>query len=308
MTDPGQPPLVTVVIVTYRSVGVVDAALRALRRGREEGFLHCVVIDNQSPDGTADAVARDHPWVELIRSPQNLGYGRGCNLGFERVTTPYVLFMNPDVVFAAGEIQRLVRFMEAHPSAGMAAPATLVSGGQYQHAGGVATPVSLCRATVGLSWSSSFRRVEPGLEPFMTDWLCGAIMLLPTAVVRELGGFDPRFFLYFEETDLCVRVRRSGRELWAVGEVTAQHAGGASAKASNPALKPGGYLAEFYFPSRYYYLSKHHGRIAAFVTEAFQLAVLGLRDFLRMILFKPSKQELRTRLKAPIFSPPPPFP
>jgi GT2 family glycosyltransferase len=308
MTEPTVTPLVTAVIVTYRSVGVVDAALRALRSGAEEGFLRCVVVDNQSPDGTADAVARDHPWAQLIRSPENLGYGRGCNLGFSQVTTPYVLFMNPDVVFEAAEIRRLVRFMEERPSAGMAAPSTCLSSGDFQHAGGLATPGSICAASLGLVRSASFRQVTPGSEPFTTDWLCGAIMLLPSALVRELGGFDPRFFLYFEETDLCVRVRRAGRDLWAVGGVSAKHVGGASAKAANPALRSGDCLAEFYFPSRYYYLTKHHGRLAAFATEGFQLAVLGVRDFLRMLLFRPSKKELRTRLKAPLFVPPPPAP
>ena len=130
-------------------------------------------------------------------------------------------------------------------------------------------------------------------------------MLLPSGLFRELGGFDRRFFLYFEETDLCVRVRKAGYELWAVGEVSAKHLGGASAKATNPTLRHGECLAEFYFPSRYYYLIKHHGRPAAFVTEALQLTAMGLRDVARLVLLRPSKRELRTRLQAPLFSEPP---
>lgn len=305
MTDKTPDARVTVVVVTYRSIGVVDAALRALRPGYEEGLLQCIVVDNNSPDGTADSVARDHPWARLVRSAENLGYGRGCNLGFEMVETPYVLFMNPDVEFESAEIRRLIRFMETHPKAGIAAPSTSLANGEFQHAGGVVTPRSLWAASFGFAGPPSLRRVVPGTAPFSTDWLCGAIMLLPSGLFRELGGFDRRFFLYFEETDLCVRVRKAGYELWAVGEVSAKHVGGASAKATNPTLRHGDCLAEFYFPSRYYYLIKHHGRPAAFVTEALQLTGMGLRDFARLVLLRPSKRELRTRLQAPLFCEPP---
>src|SRR5882762_6680124 len=86
--DDGVP--VTAVMVSYASSQVIGETLTPLRAAWKDRLLRCIVVDNASPDGTADLVARDHPWVDLVRSPGNLGYGRGCNLGFERVSTPYV--------------------------------------------------------------------------------------------------------------------------------------------------------------------------------------------------------------------------
>src|SRR5687768_169670 len=101
--DPAEDA-VTVVMVTYSSSRVIGESLSPLRIPHQNGLIRCVVVDNASPDGTADRISQDYPWVELVRSPGNLGYGRGCNLGFERVRTPYVMFMNPDVIIGAEAI------------------------------------------------------------------------------------------------------------------------------------------------------------------------------------------------------------
>ena len=298
-------PQVTAVIVTYRSRGVVGPALEALKPGHDSGLLKCVVVDNNSGDGTAEAVAAAHPWVRLIRSPENLGFGRGCNLGLEGADTPYFLILNPDVVFEFPELQKLIRFMESHPKAGMAAPATHLPGGQFQHVGGLSTPWSLVASALGFRAAPSRRPVLPGGEAFTTDWLCGAILLLPRGLFRDLAGFDPRFFLYFEETDLCVRIRSKGLELWAVGESVGSHTGGASARVLDPTLREGDCLSQFFFPSRFYYLTKHHGRLAALLTESVQLTMMALRDLGRFVLRRSDRRELKHRLRGSLFASPP---
>lgn len=293
---------VSAVIVTYRSRQVVGRGLEALRPGFESGLIRCVVVDNCSPDGTADQVARDHPWVHLVRSPLNLGYGSGCNLGFQHVRSPYVFILNPDVVIDPASIGRLHRFMEDHPAAGMAMPATRIASGGYQPAGGTPTPWSMMAQAVGWGRAPSRQAaLLPGTPPVKTDWLCGATLFIRSEAFRKVGGFDPRFFLYFEETDLCRRMRRMGYELWGVGEAVASHEEGASARLVDPAMKPGGTLPQHYFASRYYYLVKHHGRLAAALTEGVDLAFKGLRDLGRGLLRRPGRGELRGRLQAPVF-------
>jgi GT2 family glycosyltransferase len=296
---------VTVVVVTFSSRETIGDALEGLRPGNESGLLNCVVVDNNSSDGTADLVAATHPWVRLIRSPQNLGYGRGCNLGFEGAETPYVLFMNPDVRLEAEALQGLVGFMEGHPRAGVAAPCTRFGGNRYQEVGGLPTPWSLLAHAAG--WPHRERKLPllPGSAPFTTDWLCGAILLVRSSLFRELGGFDRRFFLYFEETDLCRRIAEAGFELWAVGSVEAIHSGGHSAQKVDPSIRAGGCIASHFFPSRYYYISKHHGFVAAMATEASELVFDALRDVGRLVLGRPKRGELRSRLRAPVFTCPP---
>jgi hypothetical protein len=153
--------------------------------------------------------------------------------------------------------------------------------------------------------SHDARPILPGTAPYATNWLCGAVMLVRSDRYRAIGGFDPRFFLYFEETDLCLRMLQAGFELWAAGDVEATHVGSMSSRKVDPELRDGAYLAEHFFPSRYYYLSKHYGRLAAAAVETTELAFKALRDLARSVLGRPAKRELRTRLKAPIFSCPP---
>lgn len=299
--DDGVP--VTAVMVSYASSRVIGETLVPLRSAHKNRLLRCVVVDNASPDGTADMVARDHPWVDLVRSPGNLGYGRGCNLGFERVRTPYVLFMNADVSIGADAVRELLRFLESRERVGMAAPATRLGRSDgFQFTGRTFTPWSLVATASGIpGLQPKLRSVRSGEAPFKTDWLCGAVMLARSEAVRDVGGFDPRFFLYFEETDLCRRLRAAGWELWSVGTATATHFPGLSARQVDPTLAIGDCLSDHFYKSRYYYLSKHYGSLAAAASESAELVAKGSRDLLRALLHRPPKHELWNRLKAPLF-------
>ena len=297
---------ITVVIVSYASAGTIGDALASLAAAHEEGLVHVVVVDNASPDGTADRVALEHPWVELVRSPENLGYGRGCNLGFERVRSPFVLFMNADVVIAPGDLRELLKFQRGDDRIGMTAPATRFPWtDQYQPVGNALTPRSLVAEASGIPGLTPKKRsLRPGEPSFRTDWLCGAIMLVRSDAFRDVEGFDPRFFLYFEETDLCRRLHAAGWELWAVGAATATHLAGASARKVKTGLGLGDCLSEHYFRSRYYYLAKHHGGLAAAASETGELMAMGSRDLLRAVLHRPAKHELKRRLQGPVYRAP----
>ena len=118
----------------------------------------------------------------------------------------------------------------------------------------------------------------------------------------ELGGFDPRFFLYFEETDLCRRTENLGAELWAVGEALGHHIGGASAQQSDSRFV-NGCIAEHFFRSRFYYLVKHHGWAAASAADIAELLIMAARAVLRTATGG-SAGELVARLRAPILRPP----
>jgi len=295
-------PDVTAVVVTYQSRAIVDATMRLLRAAHGAGMLDCVVVDNASTDGTAEFLRSRHNWARIIASPVNLGYGRGCNRGLELARTRYVLFMNPDVTIEADSIAVLTRFLDEHPRAGIAAPATLCGDGLLQTAGDLPTPLSIILQAAGLKRLSCFRRpILPMSPAFRANWLCGAIMVARRNVMNKLGGFDRRFFLYFEETDLCRRARRMGTELWAVGEAVAQHVVSSSARIVQPALDKGGCLSEHFFRSRFYYLAKHHGLLPAIATEIGEVAVLAVKDMLRL-MFRRSERQLLARLRAPILA------
>ena len=275
---------VTAIVVTYRSADTIDAALSGLRDAHECGLLDAVVVDNQSGDGTVERVRERHPWVELVENERNVGFGRACNAGFQRARTEYVLLLNPDAAIGREALEVLVSFLDAHPRAGIAAPATRTDEGGLQFAGGLTTPAGILRQAAGFARPYPARApIKPGAAPYRIDWACGAVLLLRKSMVEDLRGFDPRFFLYFEETDLCRRALDESWEIWAVGGAVAEHQVGRSAQKAQEWLYAGDVAAHF-FRSRFYYLCKHHGRAAAAGAEIAELCILGALALPRWLL------------------------
>ncbi len=299
-------PAVTAVVVTYNSRGVVSQCLDGAAVAHAAGLLDVVVVDNASKDGSADMVRSKYPWVRVIDSGANMGFGRACNLGLKDIGTKYGLLLNPDAILPKESLQHLITFLDTHPKAMAAAPATWVYGEtQLQMAGGLPTPVEILKVAAGLSTHhKGSQPIRPGQPPFRTDWLGGGIMLLRMEHFRKLGGFDPAFFLYFEETDLCRRAVAAGYELWAVGEAVARHIGGTAAKASGEPLIYGASLADPFFRSRFYYLVKHFGWPAAAFTELAEVAILGGKATLKRLTGRKPDSGLSERLGGPFMRTP----
>ena len=114
-----------------------------------------------------------------MRRSENLGFGRGCNLGIARATTPYVLLLNPDATLPRAALELLVRCLEQRPRAGVAAPAIREPGGKLQPAGGLLTPRALLYEALGIDCEEQKRTIYPGEAPFRTSWVCGAAVLVP---------------------------------------------------------------------------------------------------------------------------------
>ncbi len=293
----------TVIIVSYRSRRTIASTLDALEDARDGGFVEIVVVDNASDDGTADFVATAYPFVTLIRNPENSGFGRGCNLGFAKAASPYLLLLNPDAVIRRDSIQMLIDFMDRNPRAGICGPAVRWSSGELQASGDLPNPLAVIAAPLFPRWAMRARRlILPGDEPRSTSWICGSIMLLRKSMIDEIGPFDPRFFLYFEETDLCYRARRDGWEVWAVGDACGSHANAASARATESELI-GDTIPKHYFESRYYYLVKHYGWPAAALAEIGELVSIVLRTAVDAARRRPNLS-LKRRLRGPFMRQP----
>lgn len=292
-------PAVTTVIVTYNSRDTIGPTLDAARPIRDAGLAECIVVDNISRDGTREFVRAEYPWVTLVESPGNIGYGRGCNLGLERAATRYVLFQNPDAVVDLSAMERMVRLLDENPKAALVGPAIIGDNGILQHCGRLPTPWNVIADAAGIpTRDKPSHHIEPGEAPFRTDWLGGAVLMGRTELLKPIGGFDPRIFLYFDETDLCKRVGDLGHELWACGEAVTRHVVHASARGTGRALYNGA-IAEHFFRSRYYYLTRHHGRIAATTAELIELAFFGLR-VVKKKLFRQPTENFGLRFRCPI--------
>lgn len=274
---------VSVVIVTFESQDTIAAALDALKSSAGSIVSECIVVDNGSADATCRVVEQDYPWVTLIRSDENLGYGRAVNRAALAARGSLLLVMNADVVIHSDAVSELATVLRANPNAAAVGPAIHEADDEWQMAGLAATPLTLIRAAAGqlLSYPRA-RTVVSGSPLVQTNWICGAVFMVRADVFRDVGGFDPRYFLYFEETDLWRRLIRYGHEIWATGMAQARHAGGASVllAGGDPKRK---LLLKHYYESRYYYLVKHFGWTCAVMTELLTAAMEQVRKFARAV-------------------------
>ena len=243
-TPPVAAPALTVQIVSYNTRDLTLRCLETLHAATRTPF-RSVVLDNASRDGSADAVAAAFPQVTLIRSPENLGFARANNVIAEAVETEWLLLLNSDTEVHDGAIDRLLAFARANPAHGIYGGRTVFPDGSLNPGScfNRLTPWSaFCHAT-GLV--AAFKHTALFDTENIGGWardsvrevdiVCGCFLLIPTALWRELGGFDPRFFMYGEEVDLCARARARGWRPVMTPSATIMHLGGASR--SSPAAK-----------------------------------------------------------------------
>ena len=263
---------ITAVVVTYRSGPTIEACLRSLATATEDRPLQLVVVDNASDDDTLARIQSAGVPVQLIARSSNAGFGAASNEGLALATGDWVVFANPDTWWPPGSLDRLVQVAEDHDDA-LVCPALENSNGTLQAT--VETDFDLRRVLAGMvRLGRKNRPATPPREgpPVEVDWAHGAAMLLPVELARELGGFDERFFLFFEDLDLCWRVRQAGGAVLVAPEVRVGHVGGASmARSGGDAWVAGQRvrgLAAF--------LAKRHGRAAARAYALVGLVLYGL--------------------------------
>lgn len=188
---------VSVVILHYKR----GPAFRSLLQTVEHlDFAEAVVVDN-GPDGDLTCELTQASGLTYVRSPTNLGYGAGMNFGFQRLTSPtkYVLLLTHEVALAQADIDAMISTAERQGAALVGPILHLPDGGGIWSSGG----------EVGRSGLPRHRRDTP-LQDRRAQWLDGAALLVRTAAFERVGGFDPDYFLYYEDVDLGLRLARHG--------------------------------------------------------------------------------------------------
>ncbi|MFL6200703.1 MAG: glycosyltransferase family 2 protein [Thermoanaerobaculia bacterium] len=231
---PAQPesPEIAAVLVTHNTREPLLGALASLRP--HPGATEVVVVDSASTDGTAEAVRRAFPEVKLLEGP-NDGYGAAANRGIGACSAPFVLLLNSDVVVRPGALRALADYLAAHPRAGLAGPRLENPDGTLQRScfaflGTARLAVEKTRICRRIGrwlgrWSVHY---GPDDRPRQVPWVLGAALALRREAFDAVGGFDPAFFLYGEEVDLCYRLWQAGWEVHYAPAATVMHIGGAS--------------------------------------------------------------------------------
>ncbi len=236
-------PDVSVIIVNYNVKDYLLNCLRSIEQRHEGVSLEVIVVDNHSADNSVDEIQPLFPSVTWIALRENIGFGKGNNAGLPHCAGRYVLFLNPDTIVSPDTFNTMVAFMDAHADVGMAGCKLLNADGTFQLAcrRGLPTPwASFCKlfglqalfpnSPLFARYNLTYKSVD---ETYDVDALMGAFMIGRIEIVRDIGGFDPAFFMYGEDLDLCYRVQQLGWKIMYVHTTSVVHFKGESTKRSS---------------------------------------------------------------------------
>lgn len=273
---------VDVIVVTHESRDHVGPCLDSIARAEGDVSIRVVVVDNASSDDTV-AIARAHPaGARVIANERNRGFAAACNQGVEDTSGDHVLLLNPDARLRPDTLEKLVRHLAHHPRTAIVGPRLLRADGELQpQISATGLPPSFPQALYEYTRLGRLRPESHWIrEYFLTDWdrqttrpvamVQGACLLVRRSVLDRVGALDERFFLYFEETDLCKRVADQGLEVHYVAEAAAVHIGSQSSPDHRPS-------ARHFISSLYRFHQKHYGTAEAVALWAILMPYHGLR-------------------------------
>lgn len=268
---------ILVVSLNYRTAEMTLRSVRAALQAMQGMDAELVIVDNDSGDGSFERIAQalaTESWaqgarVRLLQSGKNGGFGAGNNVGIRAGMSDggipdYVYLLNSDAFPARDAIRRLHDHLETHPMAGFAGSYIHGEDGE-PHVTAFRFPSIWSELEGAMRFGPVSRALQQKIVPIgvpkttqRVDWLAGASIMMRQGVLDEIGLFDETFFLYFEETDLCLRAARAGHETHYVRDSEVAHIGSVST-----GMKTWQRIPVFWLDSRWHYFSKNHGRVYA---------------------------------------------
>jgi GT2 family glycosyltransferase len=227
---------VTVAVVNTNARELLAACLRSMAPEREAGRAAVWVVDNASEDGSAEMVARDFSWAELIASPANLGFPQAVNAVADRTGGEWLATANEDVELTPGALETLLAAAERHPEAAVVAPRLVLPDGTTQHTvysfptfgPTAANQVGLPRLSRGLGERLCLEGHWDPDRPRHVPWVFAAFVLIRREAFDAVGGFDRDMWLYADDVDLAWRLSRAGWKVWYEPAARVLHRGGAA--------------------------------------------------------------------------------
>ncbi|MFA6161002.1 MAG: glycosyltransferase family 2 protein [Patescibacteria group bacterium] len=219
----GADPKVSFVTVCYRTPGLVRMLLKGIEAADLKFDYEYILVNNAPGDGTTEMVKEKFPWVQVIDSPRNVGFGAGNNIALKIARGTYAMLTNPDLTVFSGELEKLVKFMDDHADVALCGPALLNPDGERQDSCyRFPTPMYafyrrsfLGKLPSGRRYVNHFLMRDARLteRPSEVDVLMASAIMLRRSALNEIGLFDEKFFMYLEEMDLC---RRAWEKKWRV--------------------------------------------------------------------------------------------
>ena len=234
---------ISIIIVNYNVKEFVKNLLYSLHKALENYSSEIIVVDNASSDGSVENIEKKFPYVKVIANKNNVGFGKANNQGLSIAKGKYIVLLNPDTIVREDTFSKLIEFINSKPEAGMVTCKVLNPDGTLQLA---------CRRSFPGPWTSftkiaGLSKLFPNSKFFSkynltyldenkvneVDAISGSFMLFTREVYKKVGGFDPQFFMYGEDLDLCYRVQKTGYKVFYVPDTEIIHYKGESTKRSS---------------------------------------------------------------------------
>lgn len=285
---------ISTIIVSYNTSSLLYDNITALQNSAGDLLLQKIIIDNASRDDSVTVLQRDFKDCELIINGTNVGFGRANNQALPLIQGRYVLLLNTDAFVAPDTLKKTVAYMETHPQCGalgvklIGRDAVLQPSCRY-----FPTPLNIFLQRTGLG----------GLLPWVTmiddmdwdhastrscDWVPGCYFLIRREVIEQVGLFDPKFFLYYEEVDFCFSAIKAGWQIHYFPDATVVHIGGESAKSDSVITKGGRQIESIQIESELLYFRKNHGVLATFSDVVLHTLADFIVPFKKFLKFKKS--------------------
>lgn len=256
---------VSVVVVNYNTAHLLPEMWQCLQRALGHLRVEIIIVDNASRDDSISVIKTVCASAKLISNAVNVGFGRANNQALAHVHGRYVLLLNTDAFVSPDTLTKTVAHMDSHPSVGILGVKLVGRDGQMQP----------CCRYFPTPWNtfvarSGLRRFLPVVqmvddldwahdEVRLCDWVTGCYFLIRREAIEDVGLFDPRYFLYCEELDLCRTAKAAGWQVAFYPHTQVVHIGGESAKTEGVALTSGNQISELQMESELLYFRKQHG-------------------------------------------------
>jgi len=291
----------SIIIISFNTKVILKECLESVIRESVNLRVEIFVVDNHSADGSAEMVEQEFPDVRLIRSDVNLGFGAANNVALEQARGRYFVLLNSDAFFQPSALELAIQHMDATVDCGLGGGLLVGRDGSWQPSarsfhsllGDFLVLTGLAAKFPKSKFFGGFDRTWADVkEPASVDWVPGAFSIIrPRALVKS-GIFDPAFFLYYEEVDLCVRIKQAGYSIWYWPDIVVVHIGGESSRQlktlefSSQAAQ----VVMWRMRSTLLYYRKHHG-VQAYFAKALENTLARATVLRNKLSSSPARKE-----------------
>lgn len=268
---------ISIIIVSYNSADVIELCLASIfKQDSLMSHIEVLVVDNASSDSTVNIIREKFPSVLIFQNNVNYGYSYAVNRGYSESVGKYILILNPDTVLEDEFIKKVINLMDSLPEIGILGVSLISTNGKIQPTCWKEPSLLTVIYDMMLPYFFSLKLVTLQPEKFASvPMVSGACMIVRKDVFQTLGGFDERFFLYYEDVDFCYRARKLGYKIFFTPDIKVIHHQGKSSFKDMKSFFINLYISKFLF------FEKHHSWLYANIVRL--IIIIGA--FLRILIY-----------------------